>query len=60
MWQEEPSDRSLWILAAHAIHQVRPHYLWEQDHSAKGDETRDAPVNTQRPPGQGTLYFGPR
>ena len=26
------------------MHRVGPHYLWEQDYSAKGDETRDAPV----------------
>ena len=32
-----------------------PHYLQDQDHSAKGDETRDDPVHTQRPPGQGAL-----
>ena len=38
-----------------AIHQGRPHYSWEQDHSAKGDETRNAPVHTQGPPGQGVL-----
>ena len=38
-----------------AIHLVRPHYLWRQDHSAKGDETRNAPIHTQRPQGQGAL-----
>ena len=29
-----------------AIHQVRPHYLWDQNYSTKGDETRNAPVHT--------------
>ena len=57
MWQEEPANRSSWILAVqgNAIHWVRPHYLQDQDHSAKGDETRDAPVHTWRPPEQGAL-----
>ena len=29
-----------------AIHHIRTHYLWKQNHSAKGDETRNAPVHT--------------
>ena len=50
MWQEEPTDRSSWILATqgNTIYWIRTHYLWEQDHSAKEDETRDVPVHTQR------------
>ena len=57
VWQEEPANRSPWILAAqgNAIHWVRPHYLWDKDHRAKGDETRDALVHIWRSPGQGAL-----
>ena len=44
----KPADRSSLVLATqgNAIHRVRTHYLWEQNHSAKGDETRNAPVYT--------------
>ena len=37
------------------IHQIRTHYLWKQNHSAKRDETRNAPVHTQGTPRQGEM-----
>ena len=38
-----------------SIHRVRTHYLWEQNHSTKADETRNTPVHTQGTPRQGEM-----
>ena len=43
------------VVQGSAIHQIRPHYLQGQNHSTKGDDTRDAVVHTWRPPRERTL-----
>ena len=55
--KNKPTDRFSWVLATqgNAIHWVRTHYLWEQNHSTKGDETRNAPVHTRGAPRQGEM-----
>ena len=37
------------------INQIQTHYMWQQDHSSKGDETRDAPIHTQGTSRQGKM-----